>query len=145
MRRTRSTSRERGAVMVESIVVVVMLTIGLASVWFVHNAAFYQVEAMRFSKNEAWAKAMPGCGASTMTNPDSADGFADLPDDGSTAPTPSSDPSEAKKSYDGTGPRGNTFTMTSATRVSCNETLQGGLGGVLGWALQTIADGNFFF
>jgi len=131
--------------MVESIVVVVMLTIGLASLWYVHNAAWYQAEAMRVSKNDAWAKAMPGCGDTPMTNPDSADGYADLPDDGSSDPTPSSNPSESSKTYVGTGPRGKNFTMTSATRVSCNETIQGGIGGVLSWALQTIADGNFFF
>ncbi len=127
--------------MVESIVVVVMLTIGLASLWFVHNAAFYQAEAMRVAKNEAWAKAMPGCGSSAMTNPDSADGLAD----GSSDPTPPSDPSDGEQSYTGTGPRGTSFTMTSATRVSCNETIHDGIGSVLSWALSTIADNNFFF
>ena len=127
--------------MVESIVVVVMLTIGLASLWYVHNAAFYQAEAMRFAKNQAWAAAMPGCGNSAMTNPDSADGLAD----GSNDPTPPSDPSEASKSYDGTGPQGQAFTMTAKTRVSCNETIHDGIGGVLSWAIQSIADGNFFF
>jgi hypothetical protein len=140
-RKTTARRAQRGAVMVESIVVVVMLTIGLASLWFVHNAAFYQAEAMRFAKNEAWAKAMPGCGDSPMTNPDSADGLAD----GSSDPTPDSTPSESSKSYVGRGPRGKSFTMTGATKVSCNETIHGGLTGILGWALSTIADNNFFF
>jgi hypothetical protein len=127
--------------LVEGIVVVTMLTIALASLWYVHNAAYYQAEALRVSKNEAWAKAMPGCGNSPMTDPDSADAYAD----GSSDPTPTSSPSESSESFSGVGLGGKSFTMTSATRVSCNETIQDGIGGLLGWALKTMADGNFFF
>jgi hypothetical protein len=143
-RRAASKRSERGIVMVESIAVIVILTISLAALWFIHNCAFYKLDAMREAKNRAWGTAMLGCGPSAGPSGDSIEDTVNQAD--SDNPIPEGSNVDESKSHTVTGPGGKTFEMNASTKVVCNEQTSAsyGLEGILEWAVKEIAQGGFF-
>src|SRR5947209_6575426 len=108
-RLTTARRGERGIVMVESIAVIVVHTISLAALWFIHNCAFSKLDAMRDAKNRAWSSAMLGCGPTAAPSGDNIDGTIDAA--GSDNPVPAGSDVSESQSHTVTGPGGKTFVM----------------------------------
>jgi hypothetical protein len=145
MRRTTTPRKsERGIVMVESIAVIVVLTISLAALWFIHNCAFLKLDAMRKAKDAAWSTAMLGCGPDVAPTAGTIDSTIDAA--GSDHPVPDSTDTTETESHTVTGLGGKTYVMGGATTVVCNEQTSSsvGIGAILGWAIQEIAGGSLF-
>src|SRR6185503_3071439 len=100
-RATKSRKSERGIVMVESIAVIVMLTISLTALWFIHNCAFLKLDAMRNAKDRAWSTAMLGCGPSVSPSAGTIDSTID--NAGSDHPVPDSTDTSESESHTVTG------------------------------------------
>jgi hypothetical protein len=144
MKRTKSRKSQRGIVMVESIAVIVMLTISLTALWFIHNCAFLKLDAMRNAKDRAWSTAMLGCGPSVSPSAGTIDSTID--NAGSDHPVPDSTDTSESESHTVTGLGGKTYVMKGATTVVCNEQTSSsvGLGAIFSWAIQEIAGGSLF-
>jgi hypothetical protein len=148
---TSQRSRQRGTVMVESLIVISMLTIALIAAYFLHDVAYGQMTTMRIAKNEAWTQAMPGCGASAAVTGDSLSSTLDdadsLTDDGSGSTSIEGHTVSSSQSADVPGLGGDTFAVSANAEVVCNEQApeEADLGTILTWGISELVPGGSFF
>jgi hypothetical protein len=94
--RLKQRRRSRGAVLVESTIVVAMLMIMMASGLFFHRLYVTKLATMRMSRAAAWSKALPGCNSAVelvaiwqavgVANAASGDAFDGLNEDSNDVP-----------------------------------------------------------
>ena len=149
----RSRRRQRGAVLVESLIVIGMLVVMLAAGVFLHGVYSSKLQGMARASNDAWEKAedcqggLLGAVVSTLIG--IVDGFAEAADS-----DPNSSPMDGQAvfsvgnalgSADSTAPglRGGSVQLHSETRVACNEKVQehSDLASLFQWGFSEIAGG----
>jgi len=131
----RRRRRSRGAVFVEGIIVVAMLTIMMASALFFHRLYAMKLQTMRESRVAAWSKALPGCNSAVelvalwqaigLTDAASGGALDGLNDDSSGAPKwlevgRQEDVKTATVTQDALI-GGSTFNLKTTNSVVCNE------------------------
>ena len=133
--------------MVESLVIIVMLTTALIAAWFIHDVSIAKMNAMHDAKNAAWDEAMYGCGPTASLDGNALSSTVDEADTLNEDSSTTHDGSNASSSQgsDVPGLSGGSYHVGSTSQVACNERTsdEPGLGGILEWALSNILDGGF--
>ncbi len=128
--------RRRGAIFVESLIVVGLTTLLLAAGIFFHYLYIHKLYTMREARRKAWAAASPGCnGGVTGGGYDAVhnmlrflageDGDGRIDQMGAHSPLGSVADKAGNHSSEAPAPAilhgGGNVTITSSTRVACNE------------------------
>jgi hypothetical protein len=128
----RGRRRQRGAVLVESIIVSVLLMTFLASGLFLHRLYVEQHKAIEQARLAAWSQALPGCHAavdfrSIWESTGATDAQLDVETDmapaffGGVGHT-SGSASQEVRAHERLG--GGTYTLSATDTVACNEVAQ---------------------
>lgn len=134
MRRSTLARRQRGAVLVEAIIVSSMLMIFMASGLFLHRLYVAQHKAIEEARLAAWSQAMQGCsGAVDLNSVWQGAGATEMPVDVDTDSAPgffgavshtSGSASKTASAHARAG--GGSYTLSSSSSVACNEIPQQG-------------------
>lgn len=127
--RIRARRRGRGAILVESVIVIAMLTLMMASALFFHSLYAQKLKTQRESRAAAWGKALPGCNSAielvaVWQAVGLADAALDLNEDSTTPPTwMSVGRQEDVTSKTVTADRlvGGSYTVKTTNSIVCNE------------------------
>src|SRR4051812_21041364 len=145
-RKRRSTRRgTRGAILIESVIVITMLAVAMVVLAFFHRLYSAKLATMRVSRLDAWTQAMPGCGSGAKLDGDGISSVTDATDNGNLSTDDHSDVSGAKESNI-TDSRGRSYSVSTHLRVVCNEPVAAheDLFSILEWAIKEIVGSNGF-
>ncbi len=127
--RLRARRKGRGAIFVESIIVIAMLTLMMASALFFHGLYARKLKTMRESRAAAWEKSLPGCNSAVelvavWQAVGLVDSISGLNEDSDTAPEwMSVGRQEDTKSVTVTADKlvGGTYNLKTTNSIVCNE------------------------